>query len=290
MNKRGDEKLSKKLTFYAFIFILVAIVILSVFRFIGNTLDDTTFWRGYYAKDAGLMISAGETGRGVFELSYNTKKAEKPLVFNLKINNEVEIYDHDPNAKTKQSSTFKFIGDKKIKIEPAEIISTFFNIYIDDKKVNASKEAIKKDSCPSIDTKATLISNIKIYVDSDDKFKNFENLLINDLKISGFKIANSKYESDIDLALILANSSTNTLSFFYEHTPRKSEKISCIIKNKLVEKYPDKYSYYKINKIDYNSKWWFALSKSNVGLVFEINELTDDAILLIGDSVEEYYG
>ena len=113
MNKRGDEKLSNKLIFYGFILIMVAIIIFGVFKFVGNTINDTTFWRGYYSKDAGLMISIGETSRGILKLNYNTNKAEKPLVFKILKDNIIEVYDYDPVAKSPQKSIFKFVGDKR---------------------------------------------------------------------------------------------------------------------------------------------------------------------------------
>ena len=90
--------------------------------------------------------------------------------------------------------------------------------------------------------------------------------------------------------MIFINGTGDSLLFYYKHNLRYDEQLSCLIKNHLITDYPDNFLYYQLNELDDNSKWEYALSKSDVGLVIEINNPIEDYGFKIIDALEEYYG
>ena len=103
-----------------------------LFNAVSNVLDDTTYWKIFYARDLGLLMDAGITGRGNLELNYNFLSSKKPLGFRLiaSANPRIEVYDYNPNIKEPLVASFRFARANNIPVIDNDVLPTFFNIYI----------------------------------------------------------------------------------------------------------------------------------------------------------------
>jgi len=287
--KKGEEKLSNKLIFYSIVFVLVAVIIFSMFRFVSNALDDTTFWRYYYSRDIGLIASMGQSGRGTLDMQYEMVNAEKPLAFDIYPNNTIQTFEWI-NSEKNLPTSFVFFGSGETKLVQNRVASKYFNIFITPDKAEFTSENLRKDSCLFLDTKQDL-KNVKMYFDSSLNSPDLENF-VKTVKqgLLKPKMASSKYEQGIDLTIIFIKGAEDSINFFYDHNLRRNERLSCMIKNKLLEKFPDKFFASRLTKIPDNSIWKRTLENSDIGLVIALKDYSFESAVPIVAGVNEYYG
>ena len=289
MRKKGGNS-DNKLIFIGFILGIVALVIFLIFQFVSNALDDTTYWRMYYFKDAGTMISLADSGRGVFDLSYNTINAEKPLAFELHNNSMIQIYDIYQNSRQKDDTTFRFISDNHSEIEPSKIYSPYFNIQVTKKKVSLSTMPLRRDICDTPSTKKTP-ADTKIFIHTDIKDNGFLKFQFQKkLTDKGFIIARSENEEGINLSLVIIKGSDDkSISFFYKDNVRRSKKLSCIITNNYISSFPDTIYNSRFEKLNPNSDYNKYFVNSDDELVIITKNLEPDTVDNYIQGVMEYY-
>ncbi|NQU98103.1 hypothetical protein HQ533_01435 [Candidatus Woesearchaeota archaeon] len=279
MNKRGNER---KIIFLTSMMMAALIVGLLMFRAVSNFLDDTTYWRLYYSRDLGLLMDMGQAGRGIIELNYELVNSAKPLVFRL-TENAVGLYDYNPKINNPIPTSFRFARDSKIIIEPNEVFSSYVKIYFSESKTRISEEPLKEEICPEIDTTADP-TQTSIFVKSDTPI--FEALVKNEL--AEFNIVDS--EKNADLTIILQKSDDEGLNFYYHKSARRSEKLSCLMKNSILQDDSITIKVTSLQNIAQDSQWFETLENSKLGLVVEVKEPSNDLLKLIAEGVKNYYG
>ncbi|MFH1589983.1 MAG: hypothetical protein ABIB43_05435 [archaeon] len=258
---------------------------LMAFSGVNNYLDDTTFWKIYYARDIGTIMDVGQTGRGDIELNYNFMEAAKPLTFGL-TKPLVELYDRDTELREPLKTTFRYAQDEKIEVKYDTIDATNFKMYFTNKEVIISGEPLKEEVCIEVINMKTP-ETTEIYVYSDDS--EVESLIKIGLRNKQYKVVD-ELKDDLDLALIILEGKEEDLIFTYNQFLGKSERLSCMIRNKLVEENPDTLFITQLKKIDENSIWKEVIEKADVGMILELGSLDKSDTLPIVEGVIGYYG
>lgn len=289
MDRRG-QALSQKPLFIVFMLAMAGFVSLGVFNFVGNALDDTTYWRNYYAKDLGLMLDILLTERGEVELYYDFSNAEKLLIFRLE-DGFVKLHDYNPNINDDKANptTFRFASDfSTTSVSPglnARLATDIFKIV---KKKNTLKfvnESVKKKVCSELDTSANPKS-INIHLKSDDE--KISKLIEEGLEIKGFKVG-SGFEKD--LILIINNGTDEVVLFNYFGDIELAEKMSCILQNRFIGKFPDTFTAYKLQNVPSD----FELDEESILTMviyfpFYNENFNKQIAIEIANGVIDYYG
>jgi len=289
MNKKGDER---KLIFLTAILVLSALIVFILFRFVGNALDNTSYWKDFYSRDIGLLLDIGLTGKAEMEIYYDITKAAKPLIFKLE-ESKVKVFDYDSERDTIPTS-FRFAGDSKIVVRPKNILSSYFNILIDETSLTATESVLEYEICSNIDTKKDGV--IKIFLIESEE----PNIGLKEgLEREEISITEDSNSENIALGLAVENDETIVGLEFYHHgsNERKTEKMKCLVSNKLVSKNPDEFRTSIFNKInpEYESKT--KLEMAEIGLLLKLNlekmknkDLREKISEPIIEGVKEYYG
>ncbi|MBC8501029.1 MAG: hypothetical protein H8D38_04675 [DPANN group archaeon] len=281
MNKKGSERKAIFLTAMALLGLIVG---LAIFKGVSNFLDDTTYWKIYYARDLGLLMDIGMAARGDIEINYNFIQAEKPLVFKLK-KQHIEIYDYNPEIKEPVLTTFRFATDNKIIIGTNELLASYFKIFFSEDKVNVSEEPLEQALCPGLNTSSAPEFTL-IFVKSDNP--EIEELIKNGLKIENFVITLSPELAS--LSLVVQKTEKESLNFYYEKETRRSKKLSCLIKNQIIEDNPEGLFISRLEKIEDNSEWKNTLANAKLGMLVKVNNLNNEIGKSITKGVISYYG
>ncbi|MBU0471759.1 MAG: hypothetical protein KKF89_05270 [Nanoarchaeota archaeon] len=279
MNKRGSER---KVIFLASMMMIALIIGLLMFRTVSNFLDDTTFWKLHYSRDLGLLMDIGQTGRGTMQLNYDLTQSNKPLTVIL-AENAIRIYDYNLQIQRQEPVSFRFAKDKNINVETTQLSSSYMKISFSEEKTSITKKPLEKKSCPNINTKSEP-SQTKIYIQSNVPII----AALMKQELSEFIIVNNPEEAD--LTLIIDKSNEQGLTFYYLKQARKSEKLSCNIKNNLIDSETTQFELTTLQTTPEDSEFIETITKSTFSLTISTNELTNELIELIAKGVKEFYG
>jgi len=291
MNKKGSER---RLIYILAMSTLAFLVALGLFAGVRNFLQDTSYWKMYYARDLGLLMDASISGRGEMELNYDFSDAAKPLVLNFK-DQVVEIHNYNPLVKKPIVTKFRFARDNNIPVTPTNLISQYFTILISNDYVRIVEETPKKEFCPEFDSTVNpRETTIAINYEQDP--------IIEELIRSGlseFKVNN--LPSKTDFSLILEEQAQGKLTvMYYYFEPKKSDKMGCLIRNQIIEDNEeitvssnlngDTIYFAELQRLSEDSKYVEEIKKSDLGLVIVAPKITNELAISITKGVLKYYG
>ncbi|MFC2135446.1 hypothetical protein ACFLTH_12605 [Bacteroidota bacterium] len=296
MNKKGDEN---RLMFFVGMAILGFLIGAGILGAINNYLDDTTYWKIYYARDIGLMLDAGITGRGDFELNYDFGEAEKPLVFKLK-EQWVEIYDYESPVPNPPKTRFRYATDNNVPVEETELFSQYMTFQLSGDVVRAIEGNPKKEFCPEFNTIAENPGDISINIEFPAN-KAIKTFISSGLNIKGFNTYNLPPEPDLTIILTVGEGKLTRM--YYYDDPQRSDKLACIIRNKIIDEIIDEDEFItlsetqqedtiyfgKVEMLKDSSEWAKKLSKSGFGLVIEAPNFNEGLAKAITKGVVKYY-
>lgn len=280
MNKKGVENY---ILYLAFMGIFALIVTMAIFKGVGSASDGTFFWKVFYARDPAMLIDIGQAGRGDLEINYNLVQATRPLVFELK-ENSVQVFEYSDFIDNPRPTSFRFATGPNVIIENKELFTSYFKIYLSASSVKISEEALKTQTCANFNT-SEKPEDITIYVESNDLF--IATLVESGLSREGFTIADKA--KDANLGILIENSDRESLAFYYKKNLRKSERLTCLITNEIVESSSEELFVTNIERIDGNSAQFTKLLGAEDGLVVEA-KLNDDIGKSIAKGVITFYG
>jgi hypothetical protein len=233
MNKRGAQRSSMKTAFLASMIIVSALIIVSMFAFIYGAINDTTFWRNYYAKDVGLMMETSLAGRGQIDITYDFSHSSKPLVMTIK-DNFIEMREYKPEkneGEVDEPTSFRYAKDNYNKIFDSwidiKINSQYFRFFKNYNSLDVLP-IFNDKICPDFNTKASK-SSIKIFVNAESSLKGTLDV---GFERNGFLTTNDPETAD--LILVIINSDENNLYFFEKKQDEKHDKLSCLINKEIL--------------------------------------------------------
>ncbi len=298
-NKRGMTTLQRVLG----IVVLIVLVATALFMFVRNTVDDTTFWKNYYAKDTALIVELLHASSGDTDINYNAWDSSKLLQFFLR-SDRMDIYDYNPEVSVDRqlATPFRFAHNDNISVETNNISSTYFRIVKRDDKILLMKDALKASFCPTLPITSSNISSKKFFIDSSNQ--NSLSLIAGALRIyfqrAGATIVFSKDDADVSLSLQSHNEPKNILRFYYANSieRRQTNKLTCMIKNKMVQSLPDHFAATESEPIINGDVDREVVNSDKIGLYIEfgseleLGEFSGKEHIIseqIGKTVEEFF-
>lgn len=301
MNRKGAEKMSAITLYRVAMLAFAAILVLGLLRGANNAINDTTYWRTYYAKDIGLLMDTMMADRGDINIDYDFSKAGVPL--KLQVSDEyVTVQKYNPEQ-----------GENAVKSRFRYAKNLFSPIYSPDNPwklvefIGKTFKIIKKsDSIEFIEVEIDEIitcSNIDTYLKPEDARvyiigeENIANYMAVGLKNKGFNAESSSGKNappglfdgaGMDLAIELKTHESTALQFYYAGDPEKANKLICIIQKKLIEKYPGKIT--DSITIHMTDTTRTSIGTPIIGLIVYVNELNVEVAQEITKGVIEYYG
>lgn len=270
MKKRGGS--TTKLIFMTAVIIMALMVGLTFLKYVSDQMDNTSFWRNYYAKDLAYLMTIGQTGRGELDVNYDLTRANKPLAFEL-ADKMVVLYE--PYEDGDVVTTHRYPFDESMSLDGKRILSSYFKLSFLENSIGVKEEDLKRESCPSIKTNAAA-ENITIYVKDD-----LDEVLSHGLEREGFNMAGSRFASR-NLTIGLNSSEKNhTITFYYSGDVRKMDKLSCIIKNLFVEEGSEEFYLSEFKPLD---------DEDSQALIVSVKNPARTHAKAVIDGVKEYYG
>ncbi|MBU0665826.1 MAG: N-acetylmuramoyl-L-alanine amidase [Nanoarchaeota archaeon] len=279
-NKRGVSLIYEKLI----IITLIVFVAVTLFLWIKNVGNDTLYWKNYYAKDVALITDLLHATNGIVNINYDVLNSPKKLEFLLQ-KDSIAVYDYNPNLERgKQIPTiFRFAKDKTTIITTGELSSCYFKIIQKQNTLSLEKDSFKTTICPLYPTTKKELKSVSIYVTyEDDEFtKMIGEAVKKRLETKDVTITISKEDADISIKISIHQDQKNMLKIFYpvNINIKKSEKLSCIMKNQLTLKLPGQYTSVKEESANRYSVRMQGLNTEKPGVEIEIGsqEEVEDA-------------
>lgn len=235
-----------KIWFLMFEIIAFAMVTVIIIFAVKGLVNNSSYWKKYYAADLALMADLESVNQGDFAMNYVLKPhnynkyitmfalKDRKYDFVLK-NDRVEVYD-SPKEDSKYPSSYSFAPSRSITVQTTTITSADFLVLAKQKSVlSLDRYLITADStCPSENT-AKDINTLKFdVIGIDAQSKPFA---------ASLKAVLSAYGRDSktnELTIILSYEKDTPMTIYYadDMTKLRGRKLACIIGNMYSDQYP----------------------------------------------------
>lgn len=301
MNKRGSED---KLFFLLWELLAFGMVLIIIIITVRGVVNNTTYWKNYYARDIAMIIDIENINQGDFIINYNLKDFSENIltkiyfidekIFEITLSEKaVLVYDY-PKEESKYPTVFPFGKNKNIKIINESTSEKFITINkIGDRLFLNNYNIETAEVCPSFSTTKDL-SRIKLNsIAINNKIKKYSDNLNALFKSSRFGFdPNSVNESTIFFDL------QQNFTIYYSEEYYKSQKLACLLKMNFLEKYqygPElkKYDGSLNNNNEFTNflsnknsdEYWIIVALSDKEMNINPNEIT----IIFDKTITEFY-
>jgi len=306
LRRWGKRGLEDKIPFIIWEIIVILMVVIALTVSVRGIANNTTYWKKYHSADLALMTDLILTSQGDFNINYNLKEIEPnivsktfridPLSFQIFLRDDAYfVYD-------KSIDDDRFPQSYIFARDPARtdvIVSNTTNSYITIHKQGRSLSlgeyyTLPIASCPSdITTGDTTLKHFEALGLSDATAKNYGDYINTVLHRYG----NTEHE----MLVFLTEDAVQPTTVYYDtdiSNPTKSDKMACLIKKQILQKYPDMNIVEKPYDNSFDSNTIFTNNKNNQNnpynywIIIQIKkgDISDkDLAESIVNAIDEYY-
>lgn len=309
--KRGQVQ---NLYFMIFELVALAMVGLTLIAYMQSVASSSLYWRTYYAKDTGTIVTLEQATTGNININYAIKKDKSIPDYNLIFElNPMQVLVKESSDENKISN-YLINQNKNIKIITSSLFPNFLSIQKNSNEISFYSEPQElSESCPVIDTKftETTIASVKFYVTStsNNKYPIVTALsysLKNLLAIKQNKPSVVQTVDDANFIILFMDAKENqgdrsdleSLTVYYLNNDyaRKNEKLACLINAKLGVNFKSA-QYVSFDELDSETKKTITnlpkdIQSKTIAIISmnstELNKL--DNSNLIFNSIKEFVG
>jgi hypothetical protein len=305
LRRLGKRGLEDKIPFIIWEVLVILMVVIALTVAVRSIANNTTYWKKYHSADLALMTDLIITNQGDFNVNYNLKAMQTntvtkalridPLVFQIFLRNDAYfVYDKSIDEDRFPQSYIFARDPSRVNI----ITSNSTNSYLTLRKQGNTFSmgdyySPSGISCPSEGTTAST------------KDKHFEALSLADNAKSYTDFVNKllgKYgNKEQEMLIFLIENDVQSTSVYYDTNipnPVKSEKMTCLIKKQILQKYPDMNILEKAYDNSFDKNIIFTNNKDNQNnpynywIIVQVKkgEITDKELAeFITQAIDEYY-
>jgi hypothetical protein len=297
LGKRGMED---KLTFVMWEMIVILMVVIALTVSVRGIANNTTYWKKYHSADLALMTDLMFINQGDFAVNYDLKELHKnfatktlrikPLIFQIFLkDNSYFIYDTSIDE-DRFPQSYIFAGSEGIKVVNSNMTSDYIVVYKTGSDIGMkSNEIIGQVSCSAIDTIADVSTKHFTAIGLSDSSITYGKYITESLVAVGTG-------SDDELLIAITTNSAGEMKTYYDAVSSgqgKSEKMACLVRKQISQKYPD----IDVTQKPYDNSldtdpfinergkymYWIVIDVSESVSTKELNDMVKGAI-------SEYYG
>jgi hypothetical protein len=280
-----------------FEFVAIALLGLALFSYIHAVSSSSVYWRNYYAIDTSTYLDLIAGAPGSLVVNYRINE-NTPFSLILKFEKQkVEVYE-SPEDKNPTPARYYYASDSKTTFENTNIYDTFFSVVKKPGVMSISNTLLymEKRTCSDILTKDD-IKKIKFSVFTDDAqfSKDVKTVLKSFIETNTNKLEEDETKADMIIIITSKNTDEINITSSDKLSFAKSEKLGCIILNKIMANYPkDKSSQSKYSEKDYDVEILKKVSSDKVAIGIVVGNKNQknpsEFARLIFEAINEYYG
>jgi len=242
----GKKGMDDKLMFTIWEVIVIFMVVIALTIAVKGIANNTTYWKRYHSSDLALITDLMLTNQGDYAVNYDMKDLRQnfmtrtlridKLVFQIFLKNDSYFVYTDSVDKDRFPQSYIFARNIDMRVINANTTQDYITLYKTGDTISMEQGISTPEiSCPSTPTKGNLNERKFTAISMTNSLDSYSNYITTLLSVVGKGLDDNQK----DLIIVLSGSSDSTTLYYDTSQEQKSEKMTCLVKRYLLEKYPE---------------------------------------------------